>query len=114
MSEQPIYCPRCGGENQRSYRFCMYCGSALQASVAQAPRHDPLDDVPPPPPSRPGPATPIQEPTAPLAEPPKKRRSGLTCVILAIIAICLCGALAAFAWYYGDPILQMLGVNIYQ
>ncbi len=108
MSEQVIYCPNCGGENQPSYRFCMHCGAALDPDTAQVRDEGPLDDAPPPPP----PASPIPEPAEPPAPPAKKGRSALTCVVLAFIVVCICGAAGALAWFYGDYVLQALGISI--
>lgn len=114
MTEQVIYCPNCGGENQRSYRFCMYCGATLQTSTGSAqPENSPGDAPVAPPPPPPQPPSQVPESTAPTAPPPKRRRSALTCAVLVIIALCVCVGLAAFAWNYGDYLLQMLGLNIY-
>jgi uncharacterized membrane protein YvbJ len=108
MSEQVIYCPNCGGENQPNYRFCMHCGAELQSVAAQAGEESPLEGAPPPPP----PASAIPEPEEPAAPPTRRGISALTCVVLAVIVLCVCGAAASLAWFYGDYVLQILGINI--
>lgn len=107
MGEGVRYCPSCGGENKGSYRYCMHCGSPLAAQTTQAPAVGAGESpaAPPPPPTPVGAAT----PPASVPEERQGRRRGLTCAIVVVVLVCLCGAISAIALYqYGDYIVDWL------
>lgn len=97
-------CPSCG-QDPGSGKFCQHCGTALDADPAP----DPGPTAPPPPEPEPQPAAaapqadPPAPPAAPIAaEPAKKSRWGIGCLVVALVLVGVVGVGGFFVWQWFD------------